>query len=50
MKTGFATYRKGKLYFNAEAWIIIKELARKTHKSPKTLIHAALRRYIERYK
>ena len=44
---GYCTYRRGKLYFDKNGWIVLKHLAKKTHKSPTYLIHAAIKRYIK---
>lgn len=45
-KSGYAAYKRGKLYFNPQGWAILKELASKTHTSPTKLVIAALKRYI----
>jgi hypothetical protein len=45
MKTfGKATYRRGKLYFDAVGWAMIKAVAKRTHRSPTRIVNAALRR------
>lgn len=45
-KSGYATYKNGKLYFNSEAWTIITSLAKQRHKSPTFLVVEAIKRYI----
>jgi hypothetical protein len=49
-KSGYATYRRGKLYFNEVGWAMIKGVAKRLHKSPKQIVVAALRRYARMYK
>lgn len=44
------TYRKGKMYFDNEAWALILKFARKMHKTPKQVVITALRRGIKRAK
>lgn len=43
---GRATYRRGKLYFNAVGWAMVREVAKYTHKTPTAVVVAALKRYI----
>jgi hypothetical protein len=47
-KIGYATYRNGKLYFDAPGWAIIKAQARRMHQSPAKIVNAALVRYAKR--
>lgn len=35
---------KGKIYFDEDAWALIKQYARKQHRSPKDIAMAGLRR------
>lgn len=44
MKTGKAWVKKGKIYFNEEGWALVKEHARKQHRSPKIVVIRGLRR------
>jgi predicted transcriptional regulator len=45
---GRATYKRGKLYFDESGWAILKQVAKRTHRSPKALVIAAIMRYIKR--
>lgn len=38
------TRRKNTLYFDPEAWALIKQAAKREHKSPKTIANEALKR------
>ncbi len=44
------TYRKGVVYFDEEAWALIKRWAKKEHRSPKNIVIAAIKRGIKREK
>jgi len=48
--SGMTTYRNGKLYFDADAWAIVTEYAKKKHKTPQQVVIAALKRSIKREK
>jgi hypothetical protein len=41
---GRATFKKGKLYFDENGWALVRQVARKQHKSPKAVVVQALRR------
>jgi hypothetical protein len=41
------TYRKGVMYFDEEAWALIIRYARKSHKTPKQIVIAALKRGVK---
>jgi predicted transcriptional regulator len=45
--TGKATIKKGKMYFDENGWAIVKQVARKKHRSPKYIVMQALRRMIK---
>ena len=47
-KLGKATYRHGKLYFDAAGWATIKAAAKRLKKSPTQVVNAALMRSIKR--
>lgn len=49
MTMGTATFRNGKLYFDAEGWAMVKLTARLQHKTPTHVVTAALRRYFKRH-
>jgi len=42
---GRAIYKRGKLYFNDVSWTMVKAVARRTKKSPKIVVIAALKRH-----
>lgn len=39
---GIANLRRGKLHFDETCWALIKEHARRAHKTPKQIVVAAL--------
>lgn len=43
-KTGKAVYRRGKLHFDEIGWAMIKEVAKRTKKSPKQVVIAGIKR------
>ena len=43
-KTGLATYRRGKIYFDEIGWAMVKAAARKAKKSPREVVIAGLKR------
>lgn len=45
-----ATIKNGKIHFCEEGWAMLKKVARKQHRSPKTVVHRALRAMIKREK
>ncbi len=47
---GMATYRNGKLYFDAPGWALIKAASKRQRKSPQTVVTAALMRFIRNEK
>jgi hypothetical protein len=49
-KSGYATYRRGKLYFDEVGWAMIKGAAKRLHRSPKQVVIAALMRYARLHK
>jgi hypothetical protein len=49
-KSGYATYRRGKLYFDEVGWAMLKAAAKRTHKSPTQIVIAALMRYARLHK
>ena len=46
-KTGLATYRRGKLYFDEAGWAIVKAEAKKARKSPLQVVIAGLERGVK---
>jgi hypothetical protein len=41
---GKASYRRGRLYFDAIGWAMVKAAAKRAKKSPHTVVIAALKR------
>jgi len=48
-RIGRAVYRRGKLHFDEVGWSMIKDVAKRTHKSPRCVVIAALMRYAKLY-
>lgn len=44
---GRVVYRKGKLYFNKEQWVLLKQIAQRVHQSPKTIVIRAIKKGIK---
>lgn len=44
---GYATYKKGKLYFDEVGWEIIKGVARRQHRTPQQTVVQALKRALK---
>lgn len=45
-----AWIEKGKIHFNEDGWVLVKKIARKQHRSPKLVVHRALRAMAKREK
>jgi hypothetical protein len=48
-KTGYATYKRGKLHFDEIGWAMIKMAAKKSHKTPTQIVRSALLRYARKH-
>ena len=50
IKYGYATYKRGVLYFDKAGWALVKNMARKRKQSPTTVVIDAIKRYIRMQK
>lgn len=49
-KIGYATYKRGALYFDEVGWAMVKGAAKRKHQSPKRIVIDALLRYTKIWK
>lgn len=47
MKLGYAEYKRGKLYFDEIGWSMVRQVAKRLHKTPHQVVISALKRYIK---